>query len=173
MHGRAEWGARALGNRSILANPSHFDTVKVINEMIKNRDFWMPFTPSILDTDERRYVRNPRSIQATYMCITFDSTPLAEDHLAAAMHPYDKTLRPQVVIESWNPSYYKLIKAFKQLTGIGGVLNTSFNLHGEPNVNSPADAIHTLEQSGLKHLVINNILIQKQAPSVQVPRKGQ
>lgn len=161
FNGRAEWGARALGNRSILANPSNFDTIKVINEMIKNRDFWMPFTPSMLNTEEKRYFVNPKSIFAPYMCITFHSTPLAQQHLPAAMHPYDKTIRPQLVIESWNPSYYKMIKTFKHYTGIGAVLNTSFNLHGEPNVNSPQDAIHTMDNSGLRNLAIGNWIVQK------------
>ena len=167
FNGRAEWGARALGNRSILANPSNFETVRVINEMIKNRDFWMPFTPSILDTDMKRYVLNPKNIFAPYMCITFESTKLAREHLAAAMHPYDKTLRPQDVREAWNPSYYKIIRAFKKRTGIGAVLNTSFNLHGEPNVNSPADAIHTMDNSDLRNLAMGNYLIQKQPRSRQ------
>jgi carbamoyltransferase len=161
MNGRAEWGARALGNRSILANPSNFETVKHINEMIKNRDFWMPFTPSMLSLEQKRYIINPKKIEPYYMCITFDSTPLAQEHLKAAMHPYDKTIRPQAVLQEWNPSYYAIISAFKKKTGIGAVLNTSLNLHGEPNVNSPADAIHTLDNSGLKHLAIGKFLVQK------------
>jgi carbamoyltransferase len=161
MNGRAEWGARALGNRSILANPSDFETIRIINEMIKNRDFWMPFTPSMLESEEKRYIVNPKGIPAPYMCVTFDSTPLAQKHLQAAMHPYDKTVRPQLVSKAWNPSYHATISAFKALTGIGAVLNTSFNLHGEPNVNSPQDAIHTLEHSGLRNLAIGHWMVQK------------
>ena len=159
--GRAEWGARALGNRSILANPSSRDTVRVINEIIKNRDFWMPFASSITEEDQDRYLINPKKMPAPYMAITFGTTELAQKHLSAAIHPYDFTCRPQVVYKDWSPSYHCLISEFKNLTGIGAVLNTSLNLHGEPNVESPKDAIHTLEDSGLKFLAIGNFLVSK------------
>lgn len=159
--GRSEWGARALGNRSILANPSHEDTIRILNETIKDRDFWMPFTPSILDSDASRYIVNPKKIEAPYMVLTFESTPLARKHLAAAIHPYDFTLRPQVVSKKSNPDYYEIIENFKKLTGSGGILNTSFNLHGEPNVLSPKDAIHTIENSALKYLTMGNYLFEK------------
>lgn len=159
--GRAEWGARALGNRSLLADPRHRETVRIINEMIKGRDFWMPFTPSILAEDIDRYVVNPKGLFAPYMVISFDSTPLAREHLPAAMHPYDFTLRPQCVTRDWNPRYHALLTRFKELTGVGGVLNTSLNLHGEPLVQSPADALHVFRNSGLRHLAIENWLISK------------
>ncbi|TAK22390.1 MAG: hypothetical protein EPO26_11885 [Chloroflexota bacterium] len=159
--GRMEWGARALGNRSILAHPSSRETVKVINEAIKNRDFWMPFAPSILDSDMDRYVVNPKGVASPHMTMTFESTPLARQHIAAAIHPYDGTLRSQCVTESINPAYHRLIRFFKEKTGIGAVLNTSFNLHGEPIVCSPADALRTLDQSGLKHLAVGSYLVSK------------
>src|SRR6185312_6786949 len=111
--------------------------------------------------DQERYLVNPKKIAAPYMAITFDTTELAHQHLNAAIHPYDFTCRPQVVYKNWNPSYHALISEFKNLTGIGGVLNTSLNLHGEPNVESPKDAIHTLEDSGLHYLAIGNFLISK------------
>jgi carbamoyltransferase len=161
FNGRAEWGARALGNRSILANPSSRDTVRVINEIIKNRDFWMPFASSILEEDQDRYLINPKKMQGPYMAITFSTTELAQKHLNAAIHPYDFTCRPQIVYKNWSPSYHALISEFKNLTSIGGVLNTSLNLHGEPNVESPKDAIHTLEDSGLEYLAIGNFLVSK------------
>lgn len=159
--GRSEWGARALGHRSILANPSSRETVKVINEIIKNRDFWMPFAASVLEEDSDRYFINPKKIPSPYMAITFETTALAREHLSAAIHPYDYTCRPQIVYRKWNPSYHALISEFKNLTGKGGLLNTSFNLHGEPNVESPKDAIHTLEDSGLQYLAMGNFLISK------------
>ena len=161
FNGRSEWGARSLGNRSILANPSSRETVRIINEIIKNRDFWMPFAASIIEEDASLYLINPKHMPAPYMAITFDTTPLAQQHLSAAIHPYDFTCRPQLVSKEWNPSYHLLISEFKKLTGIGGVLNTSLNLHGEPNVESPKDAIHTLEDSGLKYLAMGNFLISK------------
>jgi carbamoyltransferase len=93
--------------------------------------------------------------------MTFNSTEKAKKDLPAAMHPYDFTIRPQIVYKSWNKDYYNLIKEFKKLTGIGAVLNTSFNLHGEPNILTPTDAFHTLDNSSLKYLVIDNYLFEK------------
>ncbi len=161
LAGRAEWGARALGNRSLLADPRNRDTVRVINEMIKGRDFWMPFTPSILAADIDRYVLNPKGVFPPYMTLTFNSTPLAREHLVAAIHPYDFTIRPQSVLEEWNPRYHQLLSHFKALTGIGGILNTSLNLHGLPNVQSPQDAVEVLKNSGLKHLALEDWLVSK------------
>ena len=159
--GRSEFGARALGNRSILANPNHPNTIKVLNETIKDRDFWMPFTPSILNEDAKDYILNPKKMYSPYMTLTFPSTKKAQEDLPAAMHPYDQTIRIQMVSKAWNPEYHALLKEFKRLTGIGGVLNTSFNLHGEPNVLTPEDAIHTVENSALKYLVLGNYLLEK------------
>jgi carbamoyltransferase len=159
--GKMEFGARALGNRSILANPSRFDNLHKINDAIKSRDFWMPFTPSILEEDMNRYIVNPRNLQAPYMSMTFDTTVNARRDLAAAIHPRDFTARPQCVMKDWNPDYHELITHFKALTGIGGVLNTSFNLHGEPNVCSPQDAIRTVDRSGLKYLAMGRFLLEK------------
>ena len=159
--GPMEFGARALGNRSILANPSNFLNVELINSAIKNRDFWMPFTPSILAEELPKYIKGHERIPCPYMCITFDSTELARAHLPAALHPRDKTVRPQSVMKEWNPDYHEVISKFKELTGIGAVLNTSFNLHGEPNVCSPQDAIHTVDNSGLKFLALGSFLLQK------------
>jgi len=159
--GREEWGARALGNRSIMANPQDFETISVINQQIKSRDFWMPFTPSILAECFDDYIVNPKRIYAPYMSITFDSTEKARQELRAAIHPKDKTVRPQCVEETKNPGYHKIIKAFQKRTGIGAILNTSFNLHGEPNVGGAKDAIHTLDNSGLEYLVLGNYLVSK------------
>ena len=161
FNGRMEWGARALGNRSILADGSNRDIIKEINEMIKNRDFWMPFAASIMEEDQDRYLLNPKKIDAPYMNITFDTTRLAQKHLMAALHPYDLTSRPQIVSKQWSPSYHALISEFKNITDMGGILNTSFNLHGEPNVESPTDAMHTFEDSSLQYLAIGNYLISK------------
>jgi carbamoyltransferase len=159
--GPMEFGARALGNRSILANPSDFSTVEEINATIKARDFWMPFTPSILSEDMDRYIKNPKKIPANYMSITFDTTEEARRDLKAAIHPRDKTARPQCVYKEWNKDYHQIINEFKQLTGIGAVLNTSFNLHGEPNVCSPKDAMHTFLNSDLNYMVLGPYLVEK------------
>lgn len=159
--GRSEWGARALGNRSILANPTSRDNVKLINEMIKGRDFWMPFATSMLYERRNDYLHNPSDLYAPHMAITFDTKPRAHTELIAALHPYDLTSRPQMVKKEVNPDYHSLISAFEHLTGIGGILNTSFNLHGEPNVETPYDALRTFDLSGLPHLAIGNYLVSK------------
>ncbi len=161
VKGRMEWGARALGNRSILANPSNTDLVMVLNEQMKDRDFWMPFAPSILSERADDYLINSKKVLAPYMILSFDTTPLARSHLKAALHPYDFTCRPQVVYKDWNPSYWELLKHFEALTGLGGVLNTSFNLHGYPIVLGPKEALDAFEHSGLEYLALENYLIRK------------
>ncbi|MEP7271855.1 MAG: carbamoyltransferase C-terminal domain-containing protein [Acidobacteriota bacterium] len=158
---REEFGARALGNRSILADPSNNDVVKIINSMIKSRDFWMPFATSMTDKQASRCLVNPKGIRSPYMILTFDTTDCISD-LKAGAHPYDLTVRPQVVEREWNPRYYRLIEEFERLSGKrGGVLNTSFNLHGHPLVSSPRDALDVFDRSGLKHVAIENYLISK------------
>ncbi|MDR2658935.1 MAG: hypothetical protein LBC27_02955 [Spirochaetaceae bacterium] len=159
--GREEWGARALGNRSIMCNAKHYKNIDVLNQYIKSRDFWMPFTPSILAEDVNEYIVNPRNMLAPYMCISFDSTEKAREEIPAAIHPKDYTVRPQAVLKEWNPGYYKIISEFKKLTGCGAILNTSFNLHGEPNVGSPEDAIHTLDNSKLEYVILGSFLVHK------------
>jgi len=159
--GRCEWGARSLGNRAILGNASDMKTFYEINDMIKKRDFWMPFAPSILKEDANLYIKNPKNLEALYMILSFDSTELAREHLKAAMHQADYTLRPQLVEKDINPHYHKVISEFKKLTGIGGILNTSFNLHGYPLVGNVEQALFTFENSGLKYLALQNYLVSK------------
>jgi len=161
--GRCEWGARSLGNRAILAHPSHMESFYTVNDLIKARDFWMPFAPSILDADANEYVENynPDKNEAPYMITAYKATPRGQRDLRAAMHQGDQTIRPQVVTPEGNPDYYRMITAFKKHTGVGAVLNTSFNLHGYPLVATPAQAIQTLAQSGLRHLALGPFLISK------------
>ena len=162
IRGRAEFGARALGNRSILANPSRRETVQQINEAIKNRDFWMPFALSILEEKLDEYIFNPKQLQSPFMAISLDVRPEKNSQIEAGTHPYDKTVRPQAVSRKYTPEYHALIAAFQKITGIPALLNTSFNLHGEPIVDTIADAIRTFELSGLDHLLINDsILLSK------------
>ncbi|MDO8662397.1 MAG: carbamoyltransferase C-terminal domain-containing protein [Candidatus Omnitrophota bacterium] len=159
--GRMEFGQRALGNRSILANPSMPEVVKVINDIIKQRDFWMPFAPTILYEDCERYLYNPKNIYSPFMTIAFDTKPQAHKDLIAALHPADLTARPQMLKRSVNPDYYDIISEFKALTGIGGVLNTSFNLHGLPIVQSLPDILHLMKNSRLKYVALENLLLKK------------
>ena len=122
--GRMEWGARALGNRSILANPREWRNVEKINSMIKMRDFWMPFAPSMLIEKQERYLRNPKQILSPWMMFAYETLPLAAEHLGAAVHPRDRTARAQLVRRDTNPRYWNLLQHFEARTGISAVLNT-------------------------------------------------
>jgi carbamoyltransferase len=166
MAGRAEFGARALGNRSILADASRPDAVRVINDMIKSRDFWMPFAPAILEERADDYIVNPKGLASPYMILSFDTTELRGD-LQAAIHANDFTARPEIVYESWNPSFHRILRQYEARTGRGGVLNTSFNLHGFPIVNSPEDALDVLQKSGLQHLALGPYLVTKAEAAAQ------
>lgn len=161
--GRMEFGLRALGNRSILADPRRHDTVRKINAAIKYRDFWMPFTPTMLAECQNGYITNPKDLRSPFMTMAFDSTPRARRELTAAMHPADFTIRPQILTRDENPAYHDLISAFHRMTGVGALLNTSFNLHGEPIVLGPEQAIRTFEQSDLDGLLLNDTLILRAA----------
>ncbi len=158
--GREEFGARALGNRSILAAPSDPAVVRVINEAIKCRDFWMPFAPSVLEERAADYLVNPKGAHAPYMILSFDTTERRRE-IQAAIHPFDATARPQEVSLAWNPDYHALLKEFHRRTGIGALLNTSFNLHGYPIVSRPEDALEVFDRSGLTHLAIESWLVEK------------
>jgi len=126
--GKGEWGARSLGNRAILGNAKRLETFYEINDMIKMRDFWMPFAPTILEEWAEKYIKNWKTIKdkayesTKYMILTFDSTLLAQKHLHAAIHQKDKTLRPQIVDKEDNENLYRLLKYYEKLTGMGGVI---------------------------------------------------
>ncbi|KKL93127.1 hypothetical protein LCGC14_1877790 [marine sediment metagenome] len=159
-YGKLEFGPRALGNRSILADPSKRTNIKIINDMIKGRDFWMPFAVSLLDTFENRYIINPKHVNTEYMINTFDSTENINE-IICGTHQYDKTTRPQIVRKSINNEYYEILNSFQKNTNIGGVMNTSFNLHGFPIILTHEHAFYVLENSGLYHLQVGNHLISK------------
>lgn len=161
--GPMEFGARALGNRSILADPTKPDVVRIINDMIKSRDFWMPFAPAVLAEEADTYLVNPRGMPAPWMIMTFDTTQRHAD-LAAAIQPYDRTARPQVVTAEHNADFHRLIGRFAERTGRAAILNTSFNLHGHPIVSSAEDALGVLVGSGLQHLAVGGYLISKPTP---------
>ena len=158
LSGRMEWGPRALGNRSIIADPRDSKIIKRINELIKHRTWWMPFAPSILKERAEDYLINP--VEAPYMIDAFGTTSKREE-IKAGIHPYDDTCRPQILEKDWNPSYYKLISKFQDITGVGAILNTSFNLHGYPIVCSPRNALWVLDNSKLDGVAIGNYLITK------------
>ncbi len=168
--GRMEFGARALGNRSILADPSDPRVVPVINHMIKNRDFWMPFAPAVLQERQADYLVNPKGLASPYMMLAFATTPERREEIAAALHPQDATARAQILDRASSPGFHRVVTEFERRTGIGAVLNTSFNLHGDPMVCSPEDAVDTFERSGLPHLALGRWLISKQRRAAHVRR---
>ncbi len=159
--GPMEFGARALGNRSILADPSNQDVVRVINQMVKKRDFWMPFAPMVLARRQHDYIQNPKKLRSPYMMMTFDVRENFRD-LIAAVHNADLTCRAQLLEPEHNPEMHAILEAFEKRTGRGVILNTSFNLHGYPIVRTAADALFVLKNSGLEHLQIGEFLLHKQ-----------
>lgn len=156
INGRTEFGARALGNRSILADPRDREVIKKINEAIKNRDFWMPFALSLLEDEASGYIKNPKKLPSPFMTMAFDTLPEGHSEIQAGTHPYDHTVRPQFVSKKYAFDYHNLISAFCNITGVPALLNTSFNLHGEPIVNDFKDALKTFRLSGIDHLFVNN-----------------
>jgi len=159
--GEMEWGARSLGNRSILCKADNYAVVDKINSMIKVRDFWMPFAPSILSESSERYFSDIKKIRPFYMTFAFKGNDETFSEMIASSHPRDHTIRPQVVTQSMNPDYHKMLVHYEKITGSGVVLNTSFNLHGEPIVYSIYDAIRVFLKSGLPHLALNKYIISK------------
>lgn len=162
--GHMEFGQRALGNRSILADPRKAESVERINRKVKYRDFWMPFTPSMMIEEAERMLENPKGIYSPFMTMAFDLKPPFRDSIPGAIHPADKTARPQMLRREDNPGYYDIIAAFKERTGIGAVLNTSFNLHGDAIVESPSDAIETFLESEIDVLLFDQIAVLRERP---------
>ena len=118
----------------------------------------MPFAPSILNTRIEDYLIDAKS--SPYMILSFDTTE-KRNEMSAAIHPYDLTCRPQTVTSEYNPGYEKVLKSFEAKTGIGAILNTSFNLHGNPIVWSPDIAIDTFNNSDLDAIALGNYLLKK------------
>ena len=158
FQGRMEMGPRALGNRSILANPSDARMKDQVNNRVKHREAWRPFGPSVVIEQHERYF--PTAVQAPFMTMALPTTLAGQRDLNAAMH-VDATARAQIVTSEANPRYHALITEFGKLTGTHGVLNTSFNLKGDPIVNTPYDAITMFQQTGLDHLVLGDFVVSR------------
>jgi len=169
--GNAEFGARSLGNRAILANPSNLENVKTINDVIKNRDFWMPFTPSILSEHVDDYIYNPKNLVSPFMTIGFNSIYGNRKDIVGGLHQGDFSVRPQFVDIDTNKEYWELINEFYKITNIPALLNTSLNLHGEPMNYSVSDAVRTLALSELDILQIpGNRLVCKKRAKLDIER---
>jgi len=158
FQGRMEVGPRALGSRSILANPQNPAMKDMVNNNVKKREDWRPFAPSILEEYAPSYVEN--YYESPFMILAFKVNPNKEKDIIAASH-IDHTVRLQSVSKKTNPKYWQLIDEFRQLTGLAGVLNTSLNIAGEPIVCTPRDALRTFFASGMDCLAIGDYLIEK------------
>ncbi len=158
--GRMEMGQRSLGNRSIIADPRTRSNVEKINNSIKKRDFWMPFAPVILEEYQDLLIENPKKIDSPFMTIAFE-TKDGKNKFPAAVHQADGTARAQLVKKEQNPILWNLIFKFYEKTGIPALLNTSFNLHGEPIVRTIQDALRVFDKSELEVLWLNEHIIYK------------
>ncbi len=163
FQGRFEWGPRALGNRSILADPRRQDMKDIVNTKIKFREPYRPFAPSVLleKTEEYFDIKQPQKhYPLRFMLYVVDVKENKREIIPAVTH-VDGTGRIQTVSKDTNPKYYNLIKKFEEATGVPVILNTSFNLKGEPIVNSPEDAIKTFYKSEMDTLILENFIVKK------------
>ena len=162
--GKMEFGARALGNRSIIASPDDLRIINKINAAIKKRDFWMPFAPAVMEDKLEEVVDVPDSLKelySPYMMFTFEAKNEMWNKVIAGIHQADKTARAQTVNPKIYPEFYDVISRFYKKTGIPSVLNTSFNLHGFPIVTGACEAIDVYLNSELDVLVVDDYVITK------------
>ncbi len=157
-HGKMEWGPRALGNRSIIADPRRPDFRDIINKSIKNRPPFQPFCPSMLAEEKDRLFED--AYLNKHMTCAFRMKKEYWEKLPSAIH-IDGTSRVQFVEEKDNPNYYRLLRKVKELTGFGAVINTSFNKHGRTIVESPQDAVTDFLDTDMDYLVMEGILAKK------------
>jgi carbamoyltransferase len=158
FQGRMEFGPRALGNRSILGDPRDAATRDRVNASVKFREEWRPFAPSCLAERAGEYFEP--EMESPYMIVTQTVKPDKRAVIPAVTH-VDETARVQTVERDVNPRYWLLISEFERLTGVPVILNTSFNLRGEPIVCTPEDAISTFQRSGLDFLAIDEYIVAK------------
>ncbi|RRJ29424.1 carbamoyltransferase family protein [Halocatena pleomorpha] len=159
FQGRMELGPRALGARSILADPRTAASRDRVNRFVKHREEWRPFAPSMLESAAEEYLINGGP--APFMIDAYDVRPEKTKDLAAVLHPADDSTRPQTVREDQHPRYHRLISEFAALTGVPVLLNTSFNDHAEPIVRTPTQAIKDFYGMGLDVLVLEDFVIEK------------
>lgn len=164
FNGRMEVGPRALGNRSILMSPLRAENKDIINKTVKYREAFRPFCPSLTDKAAKKYLTNT-SPNPSFMIISFSVPNNVRERIPAVVH-VDGTVRPQVLKRKDNNFYYDLIEEFGKLTGDPVLLNTSFNIKGQPIVCSPQDAIKCFYDTGIDYLVLENeILLVKEGVS--------
>jgi carbamoyltransferase len=152
FQGRSESGPRALGNRSLMFDPTFVDGKDFVNE-IKHREYFRPFAGSILEEDVHEWFDLRGMPNSPHMMYAVNCQPGVEHKIPAIIH-VDGTCRIQTVTREENPHYYDVIKAFKEKTGVPIIFNTSFNLGGEPLVETLEDALWTLSQTGIDYLYL-------------------
>jgi carbamoyltransferase len=162
FQGKMEFGQRALGNRSILANPCMAEMKDIVNKAVKYREDFRPFAPAILEEHTEEYFDVAEGTRVPYMEKVFPIKNDKRKKIPAVVH-VDGSGRLQTVSRSTNAKFYNVINHFFEITGIPIVLNTSFNLNGEPIVCTPTDAIRTFFSCGLDCLAIGNYLVEKAA----------
>jgi carbamoyltransferase len=163
FQGRSEWGPRALGNRSILADPRNPAMKDIVNTKIKFREAFRPFAPSVLAESAESYFELAQAAHqypARYMLYVVPTKERHRQTLPAVTH-VDGTARLQIISRAQNARFYSLVDHFAQATGVPVLLNTSFNLRGEPLVNTPDEAVSTFMRSGMDSLVLGDFLIEK------------
>jgi carbamoyltransferase len=165
FQGRAEWGPRALGNRSIVADPRRPEMKDILNRRIKHREIFRPFAPSILEEATSEYFE--KSYPSPFMTLAYSVRPEKRDAIPAPTH-VDGTGRLQTVSRQANPRYWNLISEFAKLTGVPVVLNTSFN-DNEPIVCRPEEAIDCFLRTNMDALVLGNILVRKPLAAADPP----
>jgi carbamoyltransferase len=158
LQGRMEIGPRALGGRSILANPADPRMKDEVNRNVKFREAWRPFAPSLLADAQEEFFGTSHT--SPFMILAFEALPEVRDTIPATLH-VDGTGRPQTVHKETNPRYWALIDEFNRLTGVPVVLNTSLNVDSEPIVCSPMDALATFNRCGLDALVMGDFVLEK------------
>ena len=156
--GRAELGPRALGNRSIVADPTRKDYWKLVN-YIKGREWWRPLAPSLLDEDKDVYFKDPVSHEFMILMFRYKDEEVCR-RVPVTCH-VDMTARPQTITRDQNKTWYDLVKAFKDIKGEGLIMNTSFNLAGEPLVETPQDALRSFALKGFDAMYMQGWLIYK------------
>ena len=158
--GRMEYGPRALGNRSILYQPTDPTVNDWLNARL-NRTEFMPFAPVTLEEYAGDCYETPSGgmYAAKFMTITFECTRFMKERCPAVVH-VDGTARPQLIDRDSNPSYYKIVDEYRKITGLPSIINTSFNMHEEPIVCTPADAIRAFTEGGLDYLAIGSYLVE-------------
>ena len=158
FQGRMEWGARALGARSILADPTRADMTDIVNSYVKHREDFRPFAPSVLKERAKEFFLDIDL--SPFMSFVTSVRPDKAKMIPAVVH-VDGTARLQTVEKDLNPLYWKVIREFENLTGVPVVLNTSFNVKGEPVVCTPRDAIRCYYSTGIDCLVIGSFILAK------------